>query len=501
MRRLLLASALLLAVAVLSGCLTRAAIEEQISLAGEEAFRDWQATRTAATATPSEPTEPAEPAQTVISGGLSMEDAVKLTLAHNRAIHMAAAGKQFAKGVLFEAYSAALPRARLDASYTRMDEVSAFEFMDMRITLGALNNYSTSLTVEQPIFHGGAMGAALRAARLYDTLTDQEVRNTVQDVVLATIQSYYTVVLLQDQVEVASERLTLAEAHRADVEVKKRYGVASRFHQLRSEVDVSAARAELLALQNRLHQATTELLKTMGVAQESRITLSDPLRFQPVEPDEEEVIAEAFRHRPDLAAAELTTRLQTEALKVAYSRYWPQVDLFYTAQRSRPDPKIATFDQWGSAWRAGVRVQFHLFDGLAREGRVRQERAALKQSQIALLDTREQVLFEIRASLLALQDAREAHEAQQMTLQHAAEGLRLAEVGYREGTLDQVSVLEARTALSAAQLRYHAGIYDHTMARLRLQRAAGALAPRGGEAAQAVLSRTGRNAGPREVAP
>lgn len=496
MRRSLLPPTLLLATAALSGCLTHAAIQEQITSAGDEAYRDWQATREAAVGSAGAQTD-----QTVISGQLSLEDAVKLTLAHNRAIQMAATQKQIARGVLFEAYSAALPRVRLDASYTRMDEVSAFEFMDMRITLGALDNYSATLTVEQPLFHGGATGAALRAARLYDTLTDQGLRTAVQDVVMAVVQSYYTVVLLHDQVGVARERLTLAEAHRADVEVRKRHGVASHFHMLRAEVEVSAARAELLAMQNRLHQASTALLKTMGVAQESRVTLSDPLVYRPIEPQTDEVIAEAFRHRPDLATAELTTRLHAEGLKVAYSRYWPQVDLFYSAQRSRPDPKIATFDQWGSTWRAGVKLQYHLFDGLAREGRVRQERAALKQSQIALLDAREQALFEVRAALLALQDAREAHEAQDMTLQHATEGLRLAEVGYREGTLDQVTVLEARTALSAAKLRYHAGIFDYTMARLRLQRAIGALAPRSDEPARAVLTRVGRQADLPKVVP
>ena len=116
-----------------------------------------------------------------------------------------------------------------------------------------------------------------------------------------------------------------------------------------------------------------------------------------------------------------------------------------------------------------------VFDGFAREGNIIQQKARLKQSQIDLVDAEETAMFELTKSLFSIQDAAEFVESQKLNLTRAKEGLRLAEVGYREGTNTELETIDAQSALTKARAFYYQAIYTHIVAKLNLQKAMGLL--------------------------
>jgi len=448
------------------GCLNKDAIQKDIIASREHAFRQWSAQKLQKLRD-----------ETVIHGNLSLADALKLALVHNRTLQIAMEEKNVSKGLILESYGEVFPTVSLTGRYTHANTDNV-DIDGTKKEIGQHDNYTGGLSVTQPIFRGGAATAALRASKYYDVLVDENVRSAVQNTIYKTIRDYYQVSLTQEQHGVTQTYADLAEAHLKDVQMKRKFGVASDFNVLRSQVELSNARAELISYKNKLHQATTTLLKTLGVSQESRIELTDHLIYKPASVKEEEVVRKAFLNRPDLSGAELNLKLQEESLRKAYSKYWPEIDAFYKYSFEKPDPSLATKDEWGDAWKAGIEMNIPIFDGLKREGNVAQERAVLKQKHIKLLDKQEQALFEARNAILDIRDAAESVDAQKLTLEKAKEGLKLAEVGYREGTLDQVSVLDARAALTNAQLLYYKSLYDHAIARLDLQKAMGILSPK-----------------------
>lgn len=408
-----------------------------------------------------------------IEGLLSLEDAIKLALQYSRQLRIVIEGKEIAKGRIWEAYGEALPQISVSGSYTRLDEVLSFEFNGMRIDLGFLNNYSTSLNVMQPLYRGGRTGAAIRASKLYKALVDSEIKYAVVQCIYDTIKAYYDVLLAQQQVNVAEKYVKLTESHMKDVETKRRYGVASDFNVLRSQVELSNARAQYINYKHYNEIKLVNLLKTIGVSQDSKVVLSDQLGYNPVHINEGEIYKEALDNRQDLESLRLTVRLQDEAIKAANSNYFPSVDAFFNWALSKPDPHISMINEWGTAWRAGLSFSFTIFDGLKREGQLIRENATLRQYKLRHFDVKEQIRFEVNSAVKAIKSAAEALEVQKLTLEKANESLRLAEVGYREGILDQVSVLEARAALTQAQLLYYNSLYNYSMAKLELMKAIG----------------------------
>ena len=469
MRRLLLFAAVL----GVTGCVSRESLIKDIRQERTAAYNQWVKMR-----------EAEKGGETTISGKLRLEDAVKLALRQNKNLLAILEEKEIARGKVLESYQAALPQVDVAASYTRLDKVNTFDVGGTSVALGDVNNYSADLTVHQPVFRGGAIGAALRAARLAELLSDEAARAALQGTIYAVALPYYDALLAQHIYEVNEEAVKSAEVHLKDVMTKRELGVASDYDVLRAEVDVSNFRAEMIKQKNNVDLAKSRLLKAMGVLQKGDLNLADQLEYRPMKPVLEEAIRIAYENRPDLYRAELEVRLQQEALRVAKSEYWPKINLFFDELWAKPDPSSVTANEWNDTWNAGVALDLSIFDGLGREGRVHQQKATLAQSRYRLANTQEQAFLEVRQALLTLRNAEEFVESQKLNLGRASEGLRLAEVGYREGIASEVEVADARSALTAARGFYYESVYGHVISRLNLQLAMGILGPMPGEAAE-----------------
>jgi outer membrane protein len=444
----------------LSGCVSKEQYFDDVALSRESAYRQW------------ENREQAEKQiQPVIAGKLSLDDCLKLTLTNNKTLLRTLEEKEAARGAELGSYSALLPSVDLIVNYERLDKIQSFG----PISLGSLDNYSANLQVTQPLFAGAAIPARINAARLGSLLADQTVRRAVQETVYAAQLAYYTVLLDQHLNTISDDAVKSSKAHLDDVKQKKAAGVASDFDVLRAEVELSNFTADLIKSRNAINVAKANLIKIMGVSQDSSFTLSDELTYSPFNITMEQAVANAYRNRPDLFTRELSIRQQKELLAIAQSSYFPVISAFYQNTWSKPDPRNRTLIEWGSAWSTGLTAVWPLFDGFAREGSIIEQKARVKQSQINLVDTEETSLFELTRAILSIQDANEFVESQRMNLTRAEEGLRLAEVGYREGINTQVEMIDAQAALTTAKANYYQAIYSHLVAKLDLQRAMGML--------------------------
>ena len=449
----------------LSGCTSSEQFYEEVSLSRDAAYRQWKSRK-----------EHQKQSQTQISGELSMEDCLKLTLVNNKTLQRVVQEKEIARGERFKSYSAILPSVDLTGDYTRLDEVSSFDIPGGgTVTMGDVDNYSAGLRVTQPMFAGWSIIAKINAGKLFSLLTDQMVRATVQDVIYTAYYDYYDVLLDQHLYKISADAVRSAQVHLDDVKQKRQGGVASDFDVLRAEVELSNFQAELIQNKNAINIAKAELLKVMGVSQDSDFTLSDKLVYVSSKITMEQAVEVAYRNRPDLFERQFDIKYQKELLKIARSRYWPVISGYYDNTWSKPDPHNSMEIEWGRAWQAGVMATLPVFDGLYREGEIIQQKARFKQAQIDLIDAEETTLFELTKAQLSIEDAEEFVESQRLNLARAEEGLRLAEVGYKEGINTQVEMIDAQAALTKAKAFYYQSVYSHLVAKLDLQKAMGTI--------------------------
>jgi outer membrane protein len=257
------------------------------------------------------------------------------------------------------------------------------------------------------------------------------------------------------------------------VKSKKEEGMASSYDVLRAEVDVSNFKAKMIKEQNQISRSTTHLLKLLGASEESSLHLKDSLTYEPWTIGVEEATQAAFEHRPDLYMANLAVEMQKEAVKVARSKYYPKIDAIFDQQWGRPDPHYPTCYSWGTGWQAQIAFTWDLFDVGRKSGKLLQEKATLDQKKLLLKDKEESIVLEVEQTLLTLQDAEQLVQSQALDLERAQEGLKLAEVGYKEGVKTEVEVADALSAMTASQSLYYQSIYKHTLAKLQVKLAMG----------------------------
>jgi outer membrane protein TolC len=240
-------------------------------------------------------------------------------------------------------------------------------------------------------------------------------------------------------------------------------------------VAVANARASLIQSQNSLHLRETALLRVLGVSQDSAVTLTDELNYNPISPDVRAAMSEALLNRPEVLSSRLSVKSQEFRVEATKAGTRPRV--LFTGDYMLSKPGVGGFSLgWYDEFQAILSFEMPLFEGFETAGKLMQERALLQQFRTAVRDSEEQVLLEVTQAYLSLEDADEFVQSQRVNLEQASEGLRLAEVGFREGVRKQVEVLDARTALTEAQKNFSQAVYDHMVARLNLERATGSLA-------------------------
>ena len=419
----------------------------------------------------------------VVRGPLTLAHSVHIAIERNRALQAAYQKQEQAKGRTLEGYAIALPALSLQTGYSRLRDVPSFSAGGNVVRAGDYDNFSYSLTLKQPVLNT-AVRPTMRASDLYTRLVEQDVRATVQQVIYETRRAYYDVLLARNLLAVAQMSVDAARAHLGEAEKRKRQGVASDFDVLRAGVELSNEQARHIRLKNQFRLAQTMLLRVMGISQQSQIELADPLEYEELRADLNTAVGAALRNRPELLQSELGVRLQQQLLEIARSGWWPKAFLLVTYRRAKPSPLDMTDNSWDDQLSAGLSLDIPLFDGLGTLGKVKQRKAEYERLKIELTDVEEAILLEVRQAVLSIEDAAELVLSQAANLGRAREGLRLAEARYRNGISTQVEVLDARAALVAAQGLHHQAVHDHVMARLKLEKATGALSASGAASAE-----------------
>ncbi len=412
-----------------------------------------------------------------LAGPLLLSEAVALALAYNRPLQQEQQERDIARGRIEASYAEALPTLALTGDAQRRDEElgSTTSEGDYRVSRYR-DQYAAGLRLTQPLFNG-RIGAALRTARLYDAWAEASIREATEGVILETIRAYYEAVLSAHLLEVHRGARETAEAQRADVRVRRRQGVASDYDALRAEVEVSNFRAQELQARNDRDLAYTRLYRLIGASPESAAELVDELPLVSEEIGFDPALRVALENRADLLAAEYAMRMQRESVEAAKGRYVPEVAGYLSQEWANPDPHDGSRDEWGDEWQAGVQLSWPLFDGFGRSGALVQERARLRQMEIALQDAEERAVSEIRQAVLSLKTAEEFAHSQSQNLKTAEEAVRLVRAGLKEGQNTPVEVMDARQALTTASANYYQSIFAHAMARVALQRAMGRMSP------------------------
>jgi NodT family efflux transporter outer membrane factor (OMF) lipoprotein len=297
----------------------------------------------------------------------------------------------------------------------------------------------------------GRNRAGVRAAQssLQATAYDRDTARLTLISGVAT--GYFQVLSLRSRLAVGRDNLAIAEHVRDLVSARVRNGANSQLDLSRQEATVLSQRAALTPLEQQERQTLAALAVLTGRVPEGfdvKATGVADLLVPEVSPG---LPADLLVRRPDLASAEAQLAASNADLAAARAALLPSIQL--TGSAGTASAALLSFAGGGSttAVSLALSVLQPIFDG----GRLR--------GQKAIAESRERELVEVyrKAILAAFADVESAlvaasRQVQQEMLQsqvqtQAREALRLAEIRYREGADDLLTVLDAQRTLFNAQ--------------------------------------------------
>jgi outer membrane protein len=404
-------------------------------------------------------------------GTLTLNAAIDLALCRNPATRSAWASAHQQAAVLGSAESAWLPQVGITGQAYR--QFGEHVDVEGQAVSGDQNTGDAAATLTWTLYDFGARTGRIRGARRLLDAAALNVSSVSQQTVLNVVQAYYGVVAA-DAAQAAANTTETVTSHSLEIAQTLRTGGAGTLADV-LQAETAYEQAVLTRVQADAAAATARgtLAVTLGVmADQSFLLQADPVPAEvpPFNSRISDLMAEAVRQRPDLAAAQAQRDAAEANIQVARSTGMPVITVNaghdFIATNGIPDQHYSQI---------GIGVTIPIFTGFNVTYGVRQAQAALESSDANLDQVRLGVSQGVWNSYYALHSANDQLTTTRSLSKTAEDNEEVALGRYQAGVGTIVDVLTAQTgAATARQVRINAEL-SWRVARAQLALALGRL--------------------------
>ncbi len=313
----------------------------------------------------------------------------------------------------------------------------------------ALTGFQTSLTLQQPLFAGGAHLAAWRQAQAGGRQTRLDRAEHLAALRWQVAQAYWGLVLARQSLDALRLSLDAARARVRAAEARYAQQTSPLAELLATQARVAELAGDEAAAAERAENANETLTLLLNLDIQTQILPADTLSAAGAELPPHPYEATALEARPALQAARVQVEAARQGTLLARAGLLPRVDAFARLDLDADTP----LDRQGESWTLGGVLTWEVFSGLRTTAALRQARARHQQAQTRLDLAGQEIRRQVRQALRQVETARHRLEAAAQARQYAAERLRLADQQYRQGLVAVAELLDAQDQDTQAQLR------------------------------------------------
>jgi outer membrane protein TolC len=130
-------------------------------------------------------------------------------------------------------------------------------------------------------------------------------------------------------------------------------------------------------------------------------------------------------------------------------------------------------DDWIRSSSLGLNLSFPIFDGLESSGKVKKAKADYIKGSLEKQQIEDAIRIEVEEAIGSIEEAKKRLQWGQKTIDLAEEGLRVANLRFKNGIGTQLEILSAQQALTQAKTNYVQAIYDYQVSLAKYDKAVG----------------------------
>lgn len=407
----------------------------------------------------------------------TLDRSIAEAMAHNPDLLATMETKTQAEMVKKQSRTEFLPKAGTTYGYTRFDEAPQFRsdlLPGVQVKVGTADNYQWKATVTQPLFTGFALTSAYELAKLGVDQSELNIARSRLDLVLSVKEAYFNVLIADKAVLVAEQAVQSLESNRNVADNFYQVGIIPVNDLLKAEVELANARQKLVAARNAAVLARAAFNNVLGRPIALPVQVRDILAYSPEEGDFEAYVSKALKTRPEMKLLE-TSILQVEQEKrLAASDYYPDVVLSYDyiKEGDSPDVSGSPYHE-ANSWQITAGLTWTFWEWGKTRYAVHEKESAQRELLHTKRSLEEGIGLEVRNAMLDISTAAENIPTTERALHQAEENLRVNEERYKAEVTTITEVLDAQTLLTEARVNRYRALYNHNLAKARLQRAVG----------------------------
>jgi outer membrane protein len=401
---------------------------------------------------------------------LSVEQAVTLALDNAASLRLAQFDEQIASEDVKQARAGLLPQVNMPLTYwgttpstvRQPGDPLTFSFA----ASSAINESLGTLSVSGTIDIAGRLRAELQRSRALLAAAHAGTMAARRNLVLATIDGYYSLALARQRRRLADEALALAEGFLSSLEEQQKRGATEETDVLRARSAARSRRDEFAQAQLSESLAMSQLRVLTGLDYATHITV---VRLSANAPELMDLLGyreDTIMVRPELAQLDAQKRAALEDARAARRELWPQ--LTYTLNGGFDAANFSPLGRY-SGGSAIITLNVPIFNFGASKSRATQAELRARSLDVQranqVLQFKQEFYAARAGALSALDRTRFASQAAAAV----EENLRLIFERYRAKKATLLEVLDAESDYSATRLEYYQAIVDYHSARARLE--------------------------------
>ena len=418
-----------------------------------------------------------EPLQAAASNAaprqLTLDEALRMTREHNPKARQASEEVTAADAKVTESRSAWFPRISGSAGYRYIDPVSEISFGGTAMQFMPNDNYNARFTAEMMLFDFGRTASTVNLAKAGRNSATIRQEITLRDLSLATVQTFYSVLFLQEAVRVQDKEVTALRTNLDHMQKRYAEGAATRFDLLTTQVRLAAAGNRKIDYQTRLRNQEITLRRLCGLDENAPLNLKGSFEITAADMDAGKLAASALDHRPEMLLARENLKAASSKKSLAVREFLPKI--VGSASWGTANGYVPDIEKMRTNVAAGVELQVPIFDGFRKSASLREAAAMKRSAEQQQLDAEQMSRAEVQQSINDLKSSEEKIESTRLQVSQADLAARHARIRYDNGLATTLDLLDAEAALAEAELAHLQARYEYVMNAYSVRRASGDL--------------------------
>lgn len=345
------------------------------------------------------------------------------------------------------------------------------------VRFGTKYNSTYGVNLRQILFDGQVF-IGLKARKSAVLYSEQNVAVAQEQVKSNVYKVYYQLVVGKNQIKVIDANIAMAEKLLHDTRELFKNGFQEQLDVDKVNVSISNLRTQKTMVENQLQTGNLALKYLMGLPVKDQLMLTDTLDDRNLKDGIATDGSFRYEDRVEFQLQQTAAKLQAFNVKRYQVAYYPTLSLSggysSNAQRNK-----FNFLKSGEPWFATsfftISLNVPIFDGFAKDARIKQAKLQLKQTENLMSDLRNSIENDVQTARVEIANAITTMDEQKRNMTLAQQVYDQTKLKYEQGLGSNLEITNAETEMVTAQNNYFSAVYDAIIARIDYLKAIGKL--------------------------